>query len=63
MLLSFVSQAFRNLYAAYIHVNAVVEALVPGGLIANRCSGGVSPPTIILWLTRPGEIRTSRRDC
>src|SRR6476646_5600638 len=40
MLLAFALQAPRKLYAAYIHVNAVVETLVPSHVYQFHCSGG-----------------------
>src|SRR6266513_2425183 len=39
MLLSLALQAPRKLYAAYVRVNAVVEALVPSRLSQFHCSG------------------------
>jgi hypothetical protein len=39
MLLAFALQAPRKLYAAYVHVNAVVETLVPSHVYQFYCSG------------------------
>ena len=39
MLLAFALQAPRKLYAAYVHVNAVVETLVPSHVYQFHCSG------------------------
>jgi len=39
LLLSFALQAPRKLYAAYVHVNAVVEKLVQSRVYQFQCSG------------------------